>query len=223
MAVEKASKRLNFRPLTCERWRDFEALFGERGACGGCWCMWWRLTRSEFQKQKGARNKQAMRKIVASGQVPGILAYAEGEPVGWCAIQPRESYPSLERSRVLKPVDDQPVWSITCFFIARPCRGQGVSAALVRAAVAHAKRHGARIIEGYPVEPKKRRIPDAFAWTGLPAAFTKAGFVEVARRSPTRPIMRYVVAGPTFTTSPSTSQRSRKRAGSGCANPAPAS
>ncbi|MBU0616992.1 MAG: GNAT family N-acetyltransferase [Planctomycetes bacterium] len=184
---------LAFHPLTPERWEDLVILFGERGACGVCWCMWWRLKRSEFEQRKGAKNKQAMKKIVESGEVPGILAYADGQPVGWCAVEPRESYPVLQRSRTLKPVDDQPVWSITCFFIARPYRRRGVSSALLKAAVAHAGKQGARIIEGYPVEPKKGQIPDAFAWIGLPSAFRKAGFVEVLRRSPTRPIMRHTV------------------------------
>ena len=156
--------------------------------------MWWRLTRAEFEKRKGVKNKRAMKKIVHSGDVPGLLAYADGEPVGWCAVGPREWYPVLQRSRVLKPVDDQPVWSITCFFVARPYRRQGVSVKLLKAAVALAKKGGARIVEGYPVEPKKKgAIPDAFAWIGLPAAFVKAGFVEVLRRSATRPIMRRIV------------------------------
>ena len=189
----EARAKLAFRALTPARWHDFDTLFGERGACGGCCCMWWRLTRSEFERNKGAKNKHAMKKLVSSGQVPGIIAYVDGEPVGWCAIQPRASYPALERSRVLKPVDDQPVWSITCFFIARPYRSRGVSSELIKAAIAHAKRKGARIVEGYPVEPKKDRMPDAFAWTGLPTAFKKAGFTEVARRAPTRPIMRCAI------------------------------
>ncbi len=155
--------------------------------------MWWRLKRSEFEQRKGAKNQRAMKKIVESGEVPGILAYADGHPVGWCAAGPRESYPVLQRSRTLKPIDDQPVWSITCFFIARPYRRRGVSGELLKAAVAHARKQGAHIIEGYPVEPKKGQIPDAFAWIGLPSAFHRAGFVEVLRRSPTRPIMRCTV------------------------------
>lgn len=155
--------------------------------------MWWRLTRSEFDKRKGAKNKRAMKTIVTSGAVPGLLAYADGQPVGWCAVGPREWYPVLQRSPVLRPVDDQPVWSVTCFFVARPYRRKGVSVELLKAAVAYAKKQGARIIEGYPVEPKKGQIPDAFAWIGLPTAFKKASFVEVLRRSITRPIMRFVV------------------------------
>lgn len=185
--------KLETRPLTPDLWADLEVLFGERGACGGCWCMWWKLSRSEFERSKGAKNKRAMRKIVADGPPPGILAYVNGQPAGWCALAPRDSYPSLERSRVLKPVDDKQVWSVTCFFIARPFRNRGLSSKLLKAAVAFARDHGARIIEGYPVEPRKGRMPDAFAWTGLPASFTRAGFKEVLRRSPTRPIMRRAV------------------------------
>ena len=193
MASKRRAALWKFHPVTPERWGDFEALFGERGACGGCWCMWWRLKRSEFEKQKGAKNKRTMKKIVESGEVPGILAYADGQPVGWCAVGPRESYPVLQRSPTLKPVDDQPVWSITCFFVAKPYRRRGVSGELLKAAVAYARKRGARIIEGYPVEPKKGQLPDAFAWIGLPSTFERAGFVEVLRRSPTRPIMQHMV------------------------------
>jgi GNAT superfamily N-acetyltransferase len=153
--------------------------------------MWWRRKRSEFEKQKGAGNKRAMKAIVRKGDVPGIIAYAGKEPVGWCAVAPREHHSALERSRILKPVDDQPVWSVVCFFVEKAHRGTGVSVELLRAAVDHAKRHGARIVEGYPVEPKQDRMPDAFAWFGLASAFEQAGFEEVARRSPTRPIMRF--------------------------------
>lgn len=184
------SGRLEFHPLTPERWADLEELLGPRGACAGCWCMWWRLKRSEWTRQKGTGNQRAFRKIVEAGDPPGILAYAGGKPVGWCAIGPRETYPVLERSRILKRVDDQPVWSVTCFFVARPWRRKGVTEKLLAAAVKYARRRGAKIVEGYPVEPRQARIPDAFAWTGFAAAFRKAGFVEVARRSAGRPVVR---------------------------------
>lgn len=180
-----------FTPLAPEHWSDFERLFGVRGACGGCWCMWWRLKRSQFEKQKGAANKRAMKKLVTVGPPPGILAYAEGRAVGWCAIGPRAAYPVLERSRVLKAIDNRPAWSITCLFIEKAYRRRGLSCELIKAAVAHAVAEGARVVEGYPVEPRRGRLPDAFAWTGLPSAFRKAGFTEVLRRSRTRPIMRY--------------------------------
>ena len=187
---------LEFHPLTPDRWKHFEKLFGERSACGGCWCMLWRLTRKQFEAQKGDGNKKAMKAIVADGQTPGILAFDDGEPIGWCAIAPRETYSALDRSRILKPVDDQPVWSVSCLFIHKSHRKQGVSTALLQAAADHVRAAGGKLLEGYPVEPKSEQdIPAAFAWTGIPKAFARAGFEEVARRSPTRPIMRLKIRG----------------------------
>lgn len=182
---------LTFKPLTAARWDDFEKLFGQRGACGGCWCMLWRLEHARFERQKGAKNKQAMKRLVKSGLVPGILAYHKKEPVGWCSVGPRKDFIRLEKSRILKPVDDREVWSITCLFIAKEYRNRGVSRGLIDAAVKHAARKGAGIIEGYPFEPKKGKQPDPFVWTGLASAYFAAGFKEVARRSPTRPIVRF--------------------------------
>lgn len=155
--------------------------------------MWWRLSRSQFNKQKGERNKEALKAIVDSGDVPGIIAYSGGEPAGWCAVAPREAFPTLERSRVLKRVDDQKVWSVVCFFIAKPFRHRGLTVELLKAAIEYVKDRGGRIVEGYPVEPKGGKTADAFAYTGLASTFLKAGFVEVARRSDTRPIMRYII------------------------------
>ena len=182
---------LEFYPVIPERWSDFETLFGERGACGGCWCMWWRLKRSEFEKRKGNGNKRAMKKNIHSGEIPGLLAYADGQPIAWCSVAPRETFSALARSRILKPVDDEAVWSIVCFFVAKPFRCKGITVKLLQSAVKYAKKQGARIVEGYPVEPKKGQTADVFAYTGLASAFRKARFKEVARRSETRPIMRY--------------------------------
>jgi len=182
--------KLMIRPLTSERWPDLVELFGPNGACGGCWCMWWRLARSRFVKQKGPGNKRALKRLVDSGDAPGLIAYAGKQPVAWCSVGPREAYPVLDRSRVLKRIDDQPVWSVVCFFVAKAFRRQGVTAQLLNAAAEYAKKHGAALLEGYPVDPKKGATADVFAYTGLRSAFRKAGFVEVARRSPTRPIMR---------------------------------
>ncbi|MGE5575925.1 MAG: GNAT family N-acetyltransferase [Syntrophothermus sp.] len=153
--------------------------------------MWWRLSRSQFEKQKGEGNKQAMKEIVASNHIPGLLAYEDGKPVAWCSVAPREEFPVLDRSRTLKRVDDRSVWSVVCFFVARPFRRRGMTVKLLQAAVDYARDNGATIVEGYPVEPKKASMPEAFAWTGLVSAFRKAGFVEVTRRSETRPIMRF--------------------------------
>jgi GNAT superfamily N-acetyltransferase len=150
------------------------------------------LTRSQFNEQKGEGNKKALKKIVDSGKISGIIAYADGQPVAWCSVAPRESYPSLERSRTLKRIDDQPVWSVVCFFVAKSFRGKGVTLPLLRGAMEYAKEHGARIVEGYPVESRKP-MPAPFLFTGVASVFRKAGFVEVLRRSETRPIMRYFV------------------------------
>jgi GNAT superfamily N-acetyltransferase len=180
-------------PAGPEQWPDLEALFGERGAVGGCWCMWWRLKRSEFEAQKGDGNREALRAIVQSGDVPGLLAYVGDQPAGWCAVAPRDAYPVLDRSRILKRVDDRPVWSVVCFFIAKPYRRTGLTVRLLAAAVEHAAAHGAEVVEGYPVEPGASPTSPAFAWTGFAAAFRKAGFREVARRSDRRPIMRYEI------------------------------
>jgi GNAT superfamily N-acetyltransferase len=180
-------------PLTPERWPHLEALFGPRGATGGCWCMWWRMPRAQFTTHKGEGNKQVFQRLVEGGEIPGLLAYADGQAVGWCAIAPRERYPVLERSRILKRVDDQAVWSVVCFFVKRPFRGQGLTTVLLHAAVDYATRQGARIIEAYPIEPKAARTADVFVYTGLVSSFRRAGFVEVLRRSETRPIMRYLV------------------------------
>ena len=188
---------LEFHPLTIHRWLDFEELFGERGACGGCWCMWWRLKRSEFERTKGEGNRLAMKAIVESGVVPGILAYVGDKPVAWCSVAPREHFPVLGRSRILKPIDDTPVWSIVCFFVDKRYRNQGMSVRLLGAAIEYVKQQGGKVLEGYPVEPKKDRTPAVFAFTGLASAFRKAGFVKCLRRSETRPIMRFYIEGET--------------------------
>jgi GNAT superfamily N-acetyltransferase len=196
MTTKSKKASLKFQPATASRWSDLEALFGERGACGGCWCMFWRLPRKQWDAQRGKANKQALREIVNTGRAaPGILAYIGKEPIGWCAIAPRRDYLGLERSRILKPVDDIPVWSISCLFVKRGYRRQGISAELARAAVSFAARHGAKLVEAYPVEPSMEKMPDPFLWHGVPSAFKAAGFREVARRSKSRPIMRFEIAG----------------------------
>jgi GNAT superfamily N-acetyltransferase len=177
-------------PLTIERWGDFETLFGPRGACGGCWCMYPRLTAGEFSRSKGAGNKKSMKALVKGGTTPGIIAYEGEMPVGWCAFGPRESYIRLSTSRILKPVDNSPVWSVVCLFVARSHRRQGVSVALLKSAASHARKQRAQLLEGYPHEVRSDHAPDAFVWTGIASAFREAGFTEVARRSERRPIMR---------------------------------
>jgi GNAT superfamily N-acetyltransferase len=161
--------------------------------------MYPRLTRAAYEAQKGEANRKALRRLVTRGTVPGVLAYEGSEPVGWCAIEPREAFPRLARSRLFQPVDDlhvlQPTWAIVCLFVRPDRRGQGVSRALIAGAVAHARRRGARLVEAYPVDPRDAPMPAVFAWTGIASVFREEGFVEIARRSPTRPLMRVALGG----------------------------
>jgi GNAT superfamily N-acetyltransferase len=189
MSEQLSAPDLAVHPLTSARWSDLEALFGPRGACGGCWCMWWRLPRKLFEQQKGDANREALRSLAESGQPPGLLAYRRGRPIAWCAMGPRDDFPALARSRTLVRLDDAPVWSVVCLFVARPARRAGVSVALLRAAAEYCQQRGAPILEGYPVIPRGAAMPDAFAWTGTLAAFRRAGFREV-RRAGARAIVR---------------------------------
>ncbi|MGD8965519.1 MAG: GNAT family N-acetyltransferase [Gammaproteobacteria bacterium] len=182
--------QLKFRPLTPDRWDDLEDLFGPRGACSGCWCMWWRCTRRQFDLNGNEGNRRAFRKIVSQGSPPGILAYAADKAVGWCSVAPRESYSSLMRSRVLKPADAQPAWAVTCLFVARDWRGRRMSEALVRASVDYVRERGGRLVEAYPTDPRGKRLAAVSSYMGTPAIFRAAGFREFSRPSPARVIMR---------------------------------
>jgi GNAT superfamily N-acetyltransferase len=153
--------------------------------------MSWRQSRADYDRNKGARNKRAMRQLVRKKEQLGIIAYANGTPVGWCAIAPREDYMRLESARVLKRIDDKPVWSIPCFFIAKDFRKKGISVELLKGVIAYCKKKGIKIVEAYPIIPYSTSMPAAFAWTGILSSFMKAGFTEEKRWSKARPIVRY--------------------------------
>ena len=182
--------KLRIEPLTEARWDDFERLFGKSGAYGGCWCMWWRVTRREFEHNGNAGNREAMRGLVGAGEVPGLLAYAGDLPVGWCSLAPRQAFGSLNRSRVLKAIDDRPVWSIVCFYVARSHRGTGVIDELIEGAADWARQHGAGLLEAYPTDPRGGRLDTMSAFMGLPDLLARHGFAEVARPSEAKVVMR---------------------------------
>lgn len=187
--------RLNFKPLTKEIWPHFEDLFGPRGACGNCWCMYPRLSKKDFNEgKKEKKNKLALKKLVWEDQPTGILAFDGDNAVAWCAFAPREVMIRIENSRIHKRIDDQPVWSIPCLFIHKNYRRKGMTVALLNAVISYAKHDDIRIIEAYPAIDVKEGLPDSFIWFGKYRSFEKVGFEIVSRRSENRPMVRYYIA-----------------------------
>lgn len=183
---------LTFETLSKKNWNKFTELFGERGACGNCWCMYFRLSKDEFTEGKqNDGNKQKMKELVWHNQPTGILGLYDGEAVGWCAFAPRTEYLKLANSRVHKPIDDKPVWSITCFFIDKQFRRMGISVAMLKGVIEIARKQKIKIIEAYPTIPTQPTLPDSFAWIGLYKSFERAGFKIVDRTSKSRPMVRY--------------------------------
>ena len=192
-SIEFHGRDIAFQPVTDMMWSDLEELFGDHGAYSGCWCMWWRIKRSEFENHGGAGNKKALKKIVLSGIVPGILAFHGDRPIGWCSVAPREQFPVLDRSYVLKPIDDKPVWCIVCFFVHKMYRRRGLSRILIQGAIRYASENGARIIEAYPVDKEASKNTSIDGFTGFVKPFLEMGFREEARRTANRPILRYYI------------------------------
>jgi GNAT superfamily N-acetyltransferase len=183
---------MSFAPLSRGNWGKFTELFGERGACGNCWCMYFRLRPQEFVDGKtDGGNKQKMHDLVLAGKPTGLLGFHEGKPIGWCSFAPREDFRKIEASRVHKRIDDRKVWSVTCFFIDKSYRRSGVSVAMLKGLIAYARQEGIGVIEAYPTIPTKEPLPDSFAWIGLYKSFERAGFEVVDRTSKHRPMVRY--------------------------------
>lgn len=188
--------KLTVLPLTPDRWSDLEAVFNARGCsvARGCWCMAYRRSgaRDPSSDRRARANRAALRALVAAGKSPGLIAYHDKVPVGWVSIAPRGEFARLKRSPVMKPVDDKPVWSIVCFVVPSAYRGRGVAHGLLHGAIAYARRHGATLIEAYPVDKPARSSDDAM-WFGARSMYERAGFEEVARRKATRPVVRLKV------------------------------
>ena len=189
----KTESRVEVFPATAERWPDLEELFGEHRT--SCWCTFWRIRRSDFSKLGSTEKKELLKEWTEEPIAPGVLAYEDGKAVGWCSIQPREKLLALANSQVLKAVDDQPVWSIVCFFIEKTHRRRGVMEALLRGAVEYARQNGAGIVEGYPIDMQSppltgKRLTGYGGYMGIASAYRRAGFTEVGRASETQLIMR---------------------------------
>lgn len=185
----RETMKLVVRPLTPDLWPALEDLFGETGACGGCWCMYWRIG-SAYQKRPRAANKAAFREVVRQGPPPGLLAFDGEVAVGWCQLTPRDALPGIDRARLLKRVDDLPVWSLSCFYVRRGHRQRGVTSALIAAALKAAKQAKAPAVEAYPVDTNETKSASGL-YTGLASTFARAGFKTVARHAPHRPTMRH--------------------------------
>ena len=181
--------KLAIRPLTPDLWPALEDLFGRSGASNGCWCMYWRIG-AAYHKRPREQNKTALRRLVRRGPPPGLLAFDGDLAVGWCQLTPRADLPWLERARVAKRVDDLPVWSLSCFYVRRGYRRQGVASALIAAALRAAKHAKAPALEAYPVDTAAPNCTSNL-YTGTASTFARAGFKTVTRRTPTRPIMRH--------------------------------
>lgn len=159
---------LTFREVTRETWRDFEALFESRGGPSYCWCMVFRAAGPELKDTSRAGRKAALKRRVETGVPVGLLAYRDGEPIGWCSVGPKRSFLRLGG----EDPPDESVWSITCFFLRRGERGAGLTRKLLDAAVAHARARGAKVIEGYPVLPDS----PSYRFMGFVPMFDRAGF-----------------------------------------------
>ena len=206
---------LTVRPLNADRWADLEALFAAPG-CGAarrCWCMHYRRTgRTLPDGRPGVdASRTALMKLASSGEPPGLIAYRGRLPVGWVSLGPRGQFARLQRSSVMKAIDDTPVWSIVCFVVPLEHRGQGVARSLLEGAIRYARKRGATMLEGYPVDRPGRSSDDAM-WFGAKSMYDDAGFREVARRRPNRPVVRRRTASGKR---PATRRASARRAGAG--------
>jgi len=186
--------KLAVRPLTRERWPDLEALFNAKGCsiARGCWCMYYResgRTAVPAGKTAAQVRKTRLRALAAADPPAGLIGYHGRQPVGWIAVGPRAHYAKLARSPVMKPVDERPVWSVVCFVVPSEFRHQGVATALLRGAIDYARKRGATLLEAYPID-KTERGADEWLWHGAKSMYEKAGFAEVARRRPQRPVVR---------------------------------
>lgn len=184
--VSTASGRMDCVPLTPGRFDDMETVFGDRGVARRCFCMHWRRPDGGFGDERDNRDRFA--DVAAVGPPPGLLGYVDGDPRGWVQVGPRSDFPTLARSRLLKPVDDLDPWTINCFVVRAGERRQGIGRGLLEAAIQYAADQGARVIEAYPVDGKRQSVVDYF--TGTLGMFAEHGFSEVLRRNDTRPIVR---------------------------------
>ena len=184
---------LEIRGLKTTDWPNIESLFGEHGACGGCWCMTWRLPRGGklYEENKGAPNRRRFRQLVEKGNAHGLLAFEAGKAIGWCSVGPKSEFPKLENSRVLKVPAVGNDWAVLCFYIQRNHRGRRVASKMLAEAINYARQNDATILDGFPAQHAAgKSLPAAFAWTGVPEIFAACGFKHIPREGTDRPLYR---------------------------------
>ena len=182
---KKRVEAREFHPVTRERWDDLVAFFQRQEHAGECWCTYWRLKSSEFNKLTAEQRREKMKSLVAADVPVGILGYEQGKPIAWCSVAPRETYAGLGTSITGKRLDDLAAWSVACFVVDPAFRGKGLPAELLRAGAAYAVAQGAAVVEGYPVPDRD------YGFMGSPAAFALAGFREVATLKNDRKVVRF--------------------------------
>ena len=194
--IDLVASSIEIVPLTPDRWPDVTTLFDEGGDPKSCSCMFWRVRSKDWSFANAAEAREGLHRLVDEGRdpAPGLLAYADGRPVGWVSVAPREDYRRLTNSRVRPLIDDRPVWSIVCFVVSRSARGQGLTTRLLDAAMDYAMERGAPALEAYPVDVGDGRVPAAVGYTGLLSTFLAAGF-EVVHQidSPQATVRRVIV------------------------------
>jgi GNAT superfamily N-acetyltransferase len=192
-AVHVLKNNLKLQPLTADNWRLFGDVMGEKGGCGGCWCMYFRMSSTEFRNDKYERHKGRMHAIVKAGQPTGLIATLNEEAVGWIAFAPREDYKRIENSRAFRRIDDKAVWSVTCFFIKKEFRNKGLSEQMIKGVIDYAKKKKIKTLEAYPAIPYSYKVPAPFLWVGILSAFTKNGFEVVQQNRKSRAMVRLTV------------------------------
>lgn len=190
---------ISVHPLTPERWLDLEAIFTAKGCsvAKGCWCMYYRRSGEQVAALPGQsrpeRNRRDLMRLAAGDPPPGLIGYSDDRPVAWISLGPREDYAKLARSPVMRPVDGQAVWSVVCFVVPSRYRKRGVAKALLAGAIEYARSRGVRLLEAYPVDEELAPMAESL-WFGTKTMYDDAGFTEVARRKPARPVVRLKLA-----------------------------
>lgn len=184
-------------PASADRFADVEHALTGGGDGGSCWCQWWMLRGTDFERATAAQRRDMLRDDLEAATPSALVAYVDGAAAGWVKVSARPDQPRLARTRAFQqspePFTDPSVWAITCFVVRREFRGAGVAKRLLEAAVDHARAHGARVIEGYPVDTSVKKTSSNDLFHGALSSFLDAGFSEVARPAPARPIVSLAV------------------------------